>query len=721
MISIYNKLFFFLKIMSIGYLIKLINIYKEKGEKIKYIDSFYNMIILDLDTVNSNTIKEFVQLINTNKILFLSEIFEKIIENNKLKNMIDILWLHDLFDITSLINLIEKLDNDKRSKIINFLFDTSDIEKKENKQLWFQKESYIGKIINKSNTLLLDISLATSLDIENLKDINRLTLYKHTNKITYLFYKYNNVHVMNWLSKLVIYDKITTNSIDKFFMFNLTHTILNMFRKIYLLYPTIRNKIDLNYSIYNNNENTKDNHINVLFHILLYLLETCYLQFKKDYHTNLEYLKHNLNVSSSEAKRRKKYIINLNTYIYNPYFRDVFNFFIDTIIKINLNKVIKKKVIKILCSINLDTDHLTTYQFNYLIDCFIENINNNDYLTNIDFINVIVDNYYYRVQYIKNSKFLESLLQFYTNDQIKEITDIYENTYYIEFMKDIIKSKKLIGNNSKKEINKLINGIIGNLNDFLQNISIYVPKIQNYKILKRFKAFHRLSANTQLYQQYIYNTNKKLLNNSCLIVKLMLDLLNQISLYFNKNLYESYTIKNMATCFNHFLSVIITKKPSLLKLKEYSLKYYTPATFVKKILFIYTNIHTDNLINIIAEDQLLDVMHYKKALNIITLSKNVETYISFKFKYIIQKIEEHNIKKNTLKNIPVKYIDQLTMELMKNPVQLPSSKMIVDLNTIKNILAEKKEDPYDRNYLTEDMLIYLNDLKKEINLAYFNS
>ena len=158
-----------------------------------------------------------------------------------------------------------------------------------------------------------------------------------------------------------------------------------------------------------------------------------------------------------------------------------------------------------------------------------------------------------------------------------------------------------------------------------------------------------------------------------------------------------------------------------MKLKEYSLKYYTPATFVKKILFIYTNIHTDNLINIIAEDQLLDVMHYKKALNIITLSKNVETYISFKFKYIIQKIEEHNIKKNTLKNIPVKYIDQLTMELMKNPVQLPSSKMIVDLNTIKNILAEKKEDPYDRNYLTEDMLIYLNDLKKEINLACFNS
>ena len=51
---------------------------------------------------------------------------------------------------------------------------------------------------------------------------------------------------------------------------------------------------------------------------------------------------------------------------------------------------------------------------------------------------------------------------------------------------------------------------------------------------------------------------------------------------------------------------------------------------------------------------------------------------------------------------------------MSNPVQLPSSKMIVDFNTIKNHLQNYNNDPFDRSPLNLNDVIFLNNLKEEI-------
>jgi len=57
---------------------------------------------------------------------------------------------------------------------------------------------------------------------------------------------------------------------------------------------------------------------------------------------------------------------------------------------------------------------------------------------------------------------------------------------------------------------------------------------------------------------------------------------------------------------------------------------------------------------------------------------------------------------------------------MDDPVLLPSSKMIVDRNTIETHLLSDPTDPFNRSKLTNDMLIPQADLKIKI-FEYKNS
>lgn len=58
-----------------------------------------------------------------------------------------------------------------------------------------------------------------------------------------------------------------------------------------------------------------------------------------------------------------------------------------------------------------------------------------------------------------------------------------------------------------------------------------------------------------------------------------------------------------------------------------------------------------------------------------------------------------------LDSAPDEFLDEMTNELMKDPVMLPNSKMILDRSTIERLLMEKPVDPYDRTPLSKDQLI----------------
>lgn len=62
-------------------------------------------------------------------------------------------------------------------------------------------------------------------------------------------------------------------------------------------------------------------------------------------------------------------------------------------------------------------------------------------------------------------------------------------------------------------------------------------------------------------------------------------------------------------------------------------------------------------------------------------------------------------REELLKEAPQEFLDDLTGELMSDPVMLPNSRMILDRSNVERLLQEKPVDPYDRTPLTVDQLV----------------
>jgi len=68
-------------------------------------------------------------------------------------------------------------------------------------------------------------------------------------------------------------------------------------------------------------------------------------------------------------------------------------------------------------------------------------------------------------------------------------------------------------------------------------------------------------------------------------------------------------------------------------------------------------------------------------------------------------MQEQKIFDEQLTNIPNEFIDPILNEIMTDPVLLPASGKIIDRITIRKHLLNDLSDPYNREPLTEDMLI----------------
>ena len=69
---------------------------------------------------------------------------------------------------------------------------------------------------------------------------------------------------------------------------------------------------------------------------------------------------------------------------------------------------------------------------------------------------------------------------------------------------------------------------------------------------------------------------------------------------------------------------------------------------------------------------------------------------------------------DVLGEIPEKFCDPISTDLMNDPVKLPSSGQILDRKTIKQHLLNDEHDPFNRAPLKYKDLIELPEFKKEI-------
>lgn len=619
---------------------------------------------------------EFLKNLELDKFQVIEKLIVNRLSKDELIKLVDS-FLKNKCDIISIFKFIEN-----NEKIVTNI---------DNSEYWFTdnyisniKETYLGKLIIIKN---LNYKITNKLIIKKLcgwiLKLIKLNDFDNCNIINikyFIFFKklinekkYSE-EFLNSLNKVELSNKIDNNIFIICYFF-LKNGIINNINKFFELKKNIK-LIDIKLSnIYTSNNIDNINRINVISE----------LQFiKKD----MKKLKKNIEVNLS----------NNNNIIKN------YCIFICKLITIKLDKNIIKDYCSILINILKYFNNNDIYISNYIFDIFI-NINNIE----IEILCVeYIANYIQLFEFDKlDNKIINKLFNIFININTLKLNkyEFYEPRYYVLYLIKYINKYLSIDNyllNNNEIFNKYIKIILNDLSELFFQIIYYLDELNNIyildnennenlvkyvKMIETFNIFfyenidqlYLISNNINIVSKldkYIYNKIIQILYHN--IKKILLNLdeyIYIIDLYeINFNLFD-LLVKVLLIIFNF-------NKNNKLLLHFYKLELeYKLLNEIKTILF------ENNIVSWI--------IYYK----IIELQQMYDKYI-----------KNHNISLND------KFIDPILFTEIVNPIILPNSNIILNYETIRQHLENSKTDPFDRTYLTLDLINEYNkqDHVKEI-------
>ena len=259
-------------------------------------------------------------------------------------------------------------------------------------------------------------------------------------------------------------------------------------------------------------------------------------------------------------------------------------------------------------------------------------------------------------------------------------------------------------------------------------ISIFNILLKPNLCQTHYKSF--IENNKDIFLKFIINMNE--INNICI---------DNFIYYYKKNIYNVLTnqyynyIRENSTLYKYLLknsiehidesviNVAISKINNniygLTDLLEEKNNIYNILIFLLETLIILDekgfikNMKEDSFFNLEKKELL-----YSKMLKICDCEKQLETIENFNM--LIKKIDDFEIQEEeNYDNIPDEYLDPIGNILIKNPIILPSSNVIMEEEIIKKHLLYHNFDPFNREELNINMLKEYNqkdEIKKKIEI-----
>ncbi|XP_062518757.1 ubiquitin conjugation factor E4 A-like [Corticium candelabrum] len=177
-------------------------------------------------------------------------------------------------------------------------------------------------------------------------------------------------------------------------------------------------------------------------------------------------------------------------------------------------------------------------------------------------------------------------------------------------------------------------------------------------------------------------------------------------------------VDRVVAMLNYFLLLLVGPKMANLKVKNFDKYNFKPQLIVEKIVSIY--VHLSCKIEFCAAIP-CDGRSYSPTLFL--QAKRVTQQIgkhelAAQLSELHEKLKYYDTKRQETEeaeaNAPGEFLDPLTDELMKDPVELPSSRAVVDRSTIERHLLSDPTDPFNRSPLTIDMVVPDEELRQKI-------
>lgn len=177
-------------------------------------------------------------------------------------------------------------------------------------------------------------------------------------------------------------------------------------------------------------------------------------------------------------------------------------------------------------------------------------------------------------------------------------------------------------------------------------------------------------------------------------------------------------VDRFAVMLDYNLAALVGKRCRELKVKNPERYGFNPRILLSQIVRVYLNLGDySEFIHALARDtRSYNTSNFDRVNSIL---QNILSTADAKKLKLIQKQadkarQDEEEADNLLGNVPDEFLDPLMFTLMENPVILPSSKVVVDLSTIKVHLLSNPVDPFNRAPLSIEDVIPDNDLKARI-------
>ncbi|KAI9297406.1 U-box-domain-containing protein [Neoconidiobolus thromboides FSU 785] len=195
------------------------------------------------------------------------------------------------------------------------------------------------------------------------------------------------------------------------------------------------------------------------------------------------------------------------------------------------------------------------------------------------------------------------------------------------------------------------------------------------------------------------------------------NLLNYVTEFIPTPFLSPEIVTRLAAMLNYTLTSLVGPKCSQLKVKNAKEYGFQPRALLSQLLMIFVHLKSKDFVSALAEDgRSYSNELYQRAINVVTKHGLLEHSQIQEFKNIMVQVEKEaksNIEQ-AIDDIPEEYLDPLMFTMMKEPVLLPSSGMIVDLATIKAHLLSDSTDPFNRQALSIEQVVPQPELKEKI-------
>ncbi|XP_057769616.1 probable ubiquitin conjugation factor E4 [Salvia miltiorrhiza] len=274
-------------------------------------------------------------------------------------------------------------------------------------------------------------------------------------------------------------------------------------------------------------------------------------------------------------------------------------------------------------------------------------------------------------------------------------------------------------------------GVYLNFLNFLINDSIYLLDESLNKILE-LKGLEAEMSNTAEWESRPAQERQertRLFHSQENIIRIDMKLANEdVSMlaFTSEQIISPFLLPEMvervASMLNYFLLQLVGPQRKSLTLKDPEKYEFRPKVLLKQIVTIYVNLARGDTENIFPAAITRDGRSYNEQLfdaasdvlrKIGEDARIIHEFVELGTKTRVAAVEARDAEA-ALGDVPDEFLDPIQYTLMKDPVILPSSRVIVDRPVIQRHLLSDSTDPFNRSHLTADMLIPDVELKAKI-------